>query len=126
VAGIARRVHRQPPALAGRARLARRLARIAVVADLVYLFGWFTILKPILGNEVSFYTTALDPVVRGMQIAAIVPLAGAVVGVWNAGLSIASRRSWIIKTGSVLVAAGLIGVVWIAYVGGLMSFTLNY
>ncbi len=126
VAEGARRAYRQPPALARRALIIRRLARIAVVGDIAYLLAWFVILKPILGNEVWFYTTALDPVIRTLQIAALVPLFGAAAGVGNAWQSLRSSRSWIIKIGSVVGAAALIGVVWIAYVGGLASFRLNY
>ena len=122
----ARRAYGQPPALTGRALLARRLTRFATVADLVYLFGWFFVLNPILSNDVSFYTSALDPVIRVLQIAGLVPLLGALVGVWNASLSLRSGRLWIVRLGSVIVAAALLGVLWIAYVGGLMSFNLNY
>jgi CubicO group peptidase (beta-lactamase class C family) len=126
VAEIARRVHQREPALTGRALLIRRLARIAAVADLVYLAAWFVVLKPILGNEVSFYTAGLDPMIRSLQIAGIVPIAGAVAGASHAWLSVRSGQPRIVKMGSVLVAAALIGVVWIATVGGLLSFTLNY
>jgi CubicO group peptidase (beta-lactamase class C family) len=126
IAEGARRVHRQPPALTGRALLARRLARIATVADLVYLGAWFAVLKPILGNEVSFYTAALDLVIHTLEVAAIVPILGAVAGVWNAWLSICSPRPWIIKTGSVAIALALVGFVWIAAIGGWIGFTVNY
>jgi CubicO group peptidase (beta-lactamase class C family) len=126
IAEGARRFYRQPPALTGNALLARRLARIAVIADLGYLVAWFVVLKPILSSDVGFYTSALDPVIRTLQILCLVPLLGVVAGVWNAVLSIRSARSYVFRIASALVAAGMAGIVWIAYVGGLMSFTLNY
>ncbi|WP_380872089.1 FmtA-like protein [Sphingomonas sp. DBB INV C78] len=125
-AEVSRRYYRQPPSLSGRPLLIRRLTRIATVADLAYLTGWFLILKPILSSDVAFYTSALDPVIRLLQVAAIVPIAGAVLGVWNAWLSVRSQRRWVFKAGSMLLALALLGTVWIAYVGGLMDFTLNY
>ncbi|MHB9878092.1 serine hydrolase domain-containing protein [Pacificimonas sp. ICDLI1SI03] len=126
IAEGARRTYRQPPSLTGRPLLIRRLVRIATVLDLVYLGAWFAVIQPILGNNVAFYTAALDPVIRALQIAMIIPIFGAVVGVWNAVLSIRSGRSWIIKLGSILIAAALLGILWIAHIGGLMSLTLNY
>ena len=126
IAEGARRVYRQPPALAGRPLVLRRFARIAVVGDIAYLLGWFAILNPILHDEVWFYTTARDPMIRLLEIAALVPLLGAAVALGDAWLSLRSGRSWIWKLGSLLRAGALIGVVWIAYVGGLMSSTLNY
>jgi CubicO group peptidase (beta-lactamase class C family) len=126
IAEAARRHYRQPSALSGRPLLIRRLTRIAVVADLAYLIGWFIILKPILSSDVVFYTGALDPVIRLLQLAVIVPIAGAILGAWNAYLRLRSPRSWVAKGGSVLVALALIGTLWIAYVGGFADFTLNY
>ena len=126
IAEGARRYHRQPPSLAGRPLLVRRVARILTVADLVYLAAWGVILNPILSSDVVFYNGGLDPVIRLLQIAMIVPIAGAVFGVWNAWLSVRSRRGWAIKGGSILAALALTGICWIAYVGGLMDLTLNY
>jgi CubicO group peptidase (beta-lactamase class C family) len=126
IAEGARRFYRQPPGLAGRGLLARRLARIAVVADLVYLTAWFFVLKPILANDVAFYTTALDPIVRTLQIATLVPVLALAAGLWNAALSLRSRRPLALRVGSVVLAAALAGVLWIVVVGGLASLTLNY
>lgn len=126
IAEGSRRYYRQPPSLVGRPLLVRRATRILVVADLVYLVGWFVILKPILSSDVVFYTSGLDPVLRLLQIAGIIPIGGAIVGVWNACLSIGSAQRWAIKAAKVFVALALIGVCWIAFVGGLLTFTLNY
>jgi CubicO group peptidase (beta-lactamase class C family) len=126
VAEGSRRYYRQPPSLSGRPLLVQRVARITTVANLAYLTGWFFVLKPILSSDVAFYTGALDPVIRLLQLAAIVPIVGAIFGVWHAWLSVRSGRNWIVKGGSILFALALVGMLWIAYVGGLMDFTLNY
>lgn len=126
IAEISRRFWSQPPRLVGRPLMVRRATRILVVADLIFLGGWFTILKPILSSDVAFYSAALDPMIRLLQVAALIPIAGAALGMWNAWLSLHSSRGWPIKAGSLLIALALIGVCWIAFVGGLISFTLDY
>ncbi len=121
-----RRYYRQPPALAGRALFVRRLARIAVVADLAYLSAWFLVLSPILSSRIWFYTTARDPLIRALQIAGLVPLLAAAAGLAHAWLSLRSGRGHLAKVGGLGGVAALLGVLWIAYVGGLLSPTLSY
>ncbi|MFV0623577.1 serine hydrolase domain-containing protein [Sphingomonas sp. ac-8] len=126
VAAWLRRRYGAPSLLAGRPKLARRLVRIAALADLAYLVGWYLILAPILKVQVQVYNSDLDAPIRALQIAAIVPILGAGVGVWNAWLSFREPRSWGARLRAVLVAMALLGVVWLAWMGKLMSFDLNY
>jgi CubicO group peptidase (beta-lactamase class C family) len=126
IAEASRRFYRQPNMLARRAMIGRRLARIGVLSDLAYLGAWFIVLSPILGSDVAFYTNARDPLIRSMQLAGLVPLLALAAGLWNCATALRSRRHWALKTGAVLVTTALGGAVWIACVGGLMSFTLNY
>lgn len=126
IAEGSRRAYRQPPALDWRGIVARRLARITVVADLAYLVAWFMILSPILSNDVAFYTTARDPLIRAMQVAGVIPVLALLAGIWNCVLAWRGGRPWIMRLGAILVTVACAGVLWIAYVGGLMSFTLNY
>jgi CubicO group peptidase (beta-lactamase class C family) len=121
-----RRLYDQPPRLSGRPLLADRLTRFAALADFAYLFGWILVLYPILQNRLDTYGPSLDPVLVTLMIGALVPIAGAAVGLWKAWLTIRSDRRWAAKVGSVTLAAALVGVVWFAWVGGLMSFTLQY
>ncbi|WP_419809696.1 serine hydrolase [Sphingomonas sp.] len=125
VTALARRRYGQA-APTGPVARARRWARIAAVADLAYLFAWFLVLKPILDSNVAFYSTSIDWLIRTLQIAGLVPLAGAVAGVVYAWRSLRSDQGRIVKLGAVLGAAALLGVVWIAWVGGLIGFGLNY
>jgi len=121
-----RRRHKVAETLTGRPSLARRLTRIAAVADLLYLAAWYTVLAPILQLRVEVYNSALDAPIRALQIAAIVPLAGAGVGLWNLWLTARSGRGWGARVRAALVAAALLGIAWIAWMGKLMSFNLNY
>lgn len=126
IAEASRRYYRQPSSLPRKAVIARRICRIAVVADLAYLIAWFTVLSPILNNDVAFYTTARDPMIRALQIAGIIPVLALGAGIWNVVNAFKARRHWLLRAGTALVAGALAGVLWIAYVGGLLSFTLNY
>ncbi|MES2055360.1 MAG: serine hydrolase domain-containing protein [Pseudomonadota bacterium] len=115
-----------PSALSGRGSRVRTLVRVAAVADLVYLFGWYTMLQPILQNRLDVFNDGMDGWIRMLQVAAIVPLLGAGIGVWNMWLMLRSDRGIWAKLGSILIAAALIGIVWFAWMGSLISFSLNY
>ncbi|WP_260597771.1 serine hydrolase domain-containing protein [Sphingomonas endolithica] len=126
IAASFRRIYALPITVTGRAALARRLTRIAAIGDLLYLAGWYTILSPILESKVDVYNSGLDGWVRTMQVAAIIPIVGAAIGLWNAYLHFQPGRGWASKVRSIGVALALLGIAWIAWMGGLMSFNLNY
>ena len=109
-----------------RLALTRRLTRLAALGDLLYLGGWAAILSPIVSNNLGVYNDGLDIWITVLQWAAIIPIAGAIIGIWNAVLTMRLGTGWGMKLRSVLVAAALIGVVWIAWMGSLISFGLNY
>ena len=126
VAGWVRRRYKPPVDVTGRPALARRLTRVAAVADLIHLAAWYAIPSPILQTRVEAYNSGLDAPIRTLQIAAIVPIAGAAVGLWNAWLAWRPGRGWGARVRSALVALALVGVAWVAWMGQLMSFNLNY
>jgi CubicO group peptidase (beta-lactamase class C family) len=100
--------------------------RLAVVFDLLYLVAWFMLLRPVLDLELNFYRSSHDSIVMTLQFAGLGAIAAAALGVWSAWrlsrLHIAlATRIW-----SCFVAAALLGVVWIGYMGGLLRFSANY
>ena len=121
-----RRLYGQRLDLTGRDLVAYRLTRWLMVGDMVYLIGWYMALVPILQMQLDGFGPALDPLLFALMAAAVVPLAGAGVGLWNAWLTIRSDRHVMAKVGSIVFAAALCGVAWVAFIGGLMSFTLEY
>jgi CubicO group peptidase (beta-lactamase class C family) len=121
-----RRRYAAPPVATGRARTLRRLTRIAALADLVYLFGWYRVLAPILDQHVEAYNGTLDGTIRVLQVAAIIPIAGAVIGVWNAVESVRRPFDWGVRVRAVIVALALVGFLWIAYLSRLIGWSLNY
>ncbi|WP_419815619.1 serine hydrolase domain-containing protein [Glacieibacterium sp.] len=126
VAAWLRRTRPAAPSVTGRAVTTRRLTRIAALADLVYLGGWYAIVAPILSNTLDAYNDGMDGVIRLMQIAAIVPIVAAIIGIWNAVTIARFGNGWGVKARAVIVAMALAGIVWIAAQGGLMSLDLNY
>jgi len=120
------RLNGQPHELEGKPLLAQRLTRFAALADVAYLFGWYFALLPILQYRLEAYGPSLDALLRTLQIGALLPVAGAGVGLWNAWLTIRSDRHWAAKLGTMLLAAALTGIVWIAWAGSLISFSLEY
>jgi CubicO group peptidase (beta-lactamase class C family) len=104
----------------------RLYTRLAAAFDVLYLVGWMMLLKPVLNLDLQVYSAALDPVVRTLQFAGLAAIAAAAVGLWTTWrlfkLDVSIRyRLW----NGALVAA-MLGIVWIGFVGKLISFNLNY
>jgi hypothetical protein len=118
------RRHYQRPLSEG--RKPRTVLRVAALLDLAWLAVWFIVLTPVLSIELDFYSTALDPVIRTLQVAGVVVIALATVGLWNLWRLCGTEASWTARIGNGLIAAALIGFVWIGVIGGLISFNLNY
>jgi len=104
----------------------RLYQRIAVAVDAVYLFAWFKLIQPVLNTDLGIYNSAHDWLVRSLQISGLLAIAAAAVGVYVAWRMIRADASRLSRIWSVLVALALIGVVWVAWIGQLLSWNLNY
>jgi hypothetical protein len=105
----------------------RTLLRIAAAYDLLWLLGWTIVLTPVLSVQLDFYSKAHDPLIRTMQLGGLLVIAAAALGVWNLWrLCKPGASSWPTRIGNGLITAALVGLVWIGFVGQLMSFNLNY
>ena len=104
----------------------RTMLRVAALFDLLWLAAWCIVLTPVLSIQLDFYSTALDPVIRTLQIVGVIVIALAAVGGWNLWRLCTTEASWPARVGNGLIAAALIGLVWIGVIGGLISFNLNY
>lgn len=121
-----RRRYQAPPVATGRAAWTRRLLRIGAIADLAYLAGWYAILAPILGQHVDAYNATLDGPIRLLQVAAIVPIAAAAVGLWNLVEIFRKGFGWTMRLRAAIVALALIGILWVAAVAHLIGWSVNY
>jgi CubicO group peptidase (beta-lactamase class C family) len=100
--------------------------RIAATFDVLWLVCWTIVLLPVLSVQLDFYSTGHDPLIRTLQLAGLVVIALAAGGIWSVWRLCRLEGSWLYRIGNGLVAAGLVGLVWIGFIGGLISFNLNY
>jgi CubicO group peptidase (beta-lactamase class C family) len=100
--------------------------RIAAAYDLLYMVGWFIVLRPVLTFDLDFYSARLDPVIRMLQVAGILAFAAAAVGVWSAWRLALLKVPLFMRIRAFVAAASLLGIVWIAVIGGLARLSLNY
>jgi len=107
-------------------RRLRRWVGAVVVFVVLYVAAWIVLLTPVLSLELWVYSTRLDPVVRGLQIAGLLVIAAAAVGVWSLWRIARLRSSRMVWVRNAALAAALLGIVWIGFVGKLFSFNLNY
>jgi CubicO group peptidase (beta-lactamase class C family) len=107
-------------------RRLKLLTRTAAVIDLLYLAAWMMLLKPVLSLSLEVYSTALDPVVRILQFSGLLAIAAAAVGIFSVWRIYALPVSRLYKIWIGLLAAAMLGVVWIGWLGSLLSFNLNY
>ena len=115
-----------PEDLAAQVRRLRLLLRAAAAFDLVYLIGWFMILRPTLNLELDFYSSSLDPIVGTLEVAGLLAIAAAVLGIWSAWRLSRLDIPRKLPFWGFVTAAGLLGVLWIGFIGGLIRFSLNY
>ena len=90
------------------------------------VIAWILVLTPVLNTELWVYSWKFDPVVRTLQLAGLLVIAAAAVGVWGLwriSRLESSRFGWVRNAA---LAAALVGVVWIGFVGQLIGFNLNY
>jgi hypothetical protein len=123
---LLRRADRSASSASAEVRRLRLVQRLAVVVQVVYLAAWFMLVSPVLKTEVAIYSTAIDVVVRTLQLCGLLAVAAAVAGLWAAWRMNRSDASRLSRIWSVAVALALLGVVWNAWAGQLLSWNLNY
>jgi CubicO group peptidase (beta-lactamase class C family) len=114
------------PADAKELRRLRLWIGAVVLFVLLYVLAWIVLLMPVLSVKLWVYSTRLDPVVRALQIAGLLVIAAAGVGVWSLWRISGLQRSRWVWIRNAALAAALLGVVWIGFAGKLFSFNLNY
>ncbi len=107
-------------------RRLRLFMRIAAAVDAIYLVGWAMLMSPLLTNDLQVFSSHLDPVVRLMQFAGLLVVAAGIAGLWVAWRMFRTDSTWLSRIWNAAVAASLLGIVWIAFMGNLLSFNLNY
>ncbi|WP_437583282.1 serine hydrolase domain-containing protein [Paramicrobacterium sp. CJ85] len=122
IGALARRHYRaaKPAPLSRAHRLSRLATRVGSLAALVALAAWIAIISTVIGLQgAPDVAVRLTQVLQGVGVLAIVPAAIAVA------LGIRHRVGWKRVTGSVLVAAALVGVAWFAITFQLLAPSIS-
>lgn len=122
IGALARRHYRvaKPAPLTRAHRLSRLATRIGSLAALIALAAWIAIISTVIGLQgAPDVAVRLTQVLQGVGVLAIVPAAIVVV------LGIRHRVGWKRVTGSVLVAAALVGVAWFAITFQLLAPSIS-
>jgi CubicO group peptidase (beta-lactamase class C family) len=123
---LLRRRYQRLPAYSVEVRRLRLFLRIAVVFDLLWIVAWIMTLMPVLSLQLDFYSTALDPTIRALQIAGLIVIALGGAGIWMVWRLWRLEAAWLPRIANGAIAAALLGLVWIGWIGGLLQFNLNY
>jgi CubicO group peptidase (beta-lactamase class C family) len=126
VSALVRRHYQHPLAYPADARPWWRALRIAAAFDMAWMIGWIMALLPVLNLQIDFYSWTRDGLIRTLQVTGLGVVAAALLGLYASWRLLRYKRPSLARLGNGLIAAALLGLVWIGYVGGLLSFNLNY
>jgi CubicO group peptidase (beta-lactamase class C family) len=107
-------------------RRLRLWIRLSAAYDLLYIGAWFIVIQPVLSLDLGFYSSKLDPVIRMMELPGVLAFAAAALGLWSAWRLARLPVPRSLRIRAFIAAAGLLGIVWIAVIGGLARQSLNY
>lgn len=124
---LIRRRYGQGFTLSGRAAWLHRLAKAGAVLDLMLLFGWAQFITKAFGTDVSLLDDVSDPFLRILQVLGLLAIAAAIVGGWNAVVTVRSaERARGAKVWSCVLAAALVAIVWFLLSLDLITPSLSY
>jgi len=123
---LVRRRYGQKFPLSGTSAMLYRAVRIAALADLVALGGFFQIAQAA-GTNIGLFDDPLDIWLRLLQLLCLIGVVGAGLAVWNAvRVWREAGRSWWAKASVTLTAAALLAFVWFAVTLQFITPSLNY
>jgi len=100
-----------------------RIASLAVLVSMCAMLGGVVVMM----SDLDFMTPKQDALIIAARVLALVvfPI-GALVSLWHAGVVLRSRRSWMAKLWSVVLALSCLIVLWVGYAYHVMGWTANY
>ncbi|WP_129779567.1 serine hydrolase domain-containing protein [Peristeroidobacter soli] len=125
VAAFVRRRHGVTFEMTRQQALARRLVIAAAIVNLVFLIGWMMLIQSGLAN-LALFDGRMDAWFFVLHLLGFIGLAGVGVALWNAWLSLQSRRGWGSKSWSVVLAASCVAITWIGFTLNLIKLNLYY
>jgi hypothetical protein len=126
VRALVRRYYKRPLVLEGALRRTYLWSRVASLAILLTMAGWFALLLAML-SSLELLSAASDPFVYLLEAASFVTfLGGAALLAWNVWASWKGGARWPGKTWSILLFLSALIVLWVALAFHLLSFGANY
>ncbi|MFL6591895.1 MAG: serine hydrolase domain-containing protein [Luteimonas sp.] len=126
LSALVRRHYRVAYPLSGvdaRAHRAIRFASLAVLLAMSIALGSVLVMM----SNLDYMTPKQDSLVIALRVLALLALPiGALVALWNAGVVVRSKRSWMAKLWSVVLALASLIVLWVGYAYHVMGYTANY
>jgi hypothetical protein len=126
LSALLRRGEQAASGLSAGVRRARLVGRLMALADVVYLVGWYLMVKPVLDLHLEVYSGKIDGLVATLELAGFLTIATAAVGGWVTWRMFRLQAPWLTRIWTVLLTAALAGVVWLAFIGNLIGLNLNY
>src|SRR6185436_17720971 len=123
---LTRRHYGRPLELPLQARRGRLMLRVAASFAVLWLVCSIIVLTLVLNTQLDFYSSELDPVILTLQVAGLILVGLALLRVWTFWRLCRFQTSWRARIGNGAIAAMLLGLAWMGWIGGLIRFSLNY
>jgi len=105
---------------------AHRLVRIACLSLLLTLIAWVVLLQLMLG-DVGWIGPHMDVWIRFLQVLSLIIIpASSAIALWNVWIVLRSRRKWLAKAWSVLLAISFLALFYVAVVFHLLGYSAKY
>jgi hypothetical protein len=114
-----RRHYRTASTLSREETLGSRLTNLSAIVAIVYGVCWILLIS-------NLSKVGIDLWIRLVQCICFLCIAGIAMSVWNAWLTLKSRRSIWSRSWSILIALALMEVVWFSFAFNLISRNVNY
>ena len=107
-------------------RRVRTIQRADAALALAYMGAWLLMIMPVLNTNLAAYHSGGDWIVGVLQASGLLAIGAAAAGLWTAWRIVRLDASRLTRGWAILVALALLGVVWLAIVGKLIAWNLNY
>jgi hypothetical protein len=127
VSALVRRHYGAAYGLTGADARAHRIVRIASVLVVGITIAWIVFLQMMQNDSGSLTSPGSDILVSSLRLLSFaVFVAGAAIALWNAWAVLRSRRRWLAKAWSVVLALSCLTVLYVGILFHLVGYSANY
>ncbi len=126
ISALVRRRYGVKYELTGADARAHRLVRIAALLVVAVMLAW-VFLAQLIETNLDWIGPRMDgPLILLRLLSGLVFIGATAVGLWNAWLVLRSKRRWVAKVWSVLLALAFLIVLYVALIFHLIGYSANY